>query len=75
MRTLKPGKYQHYKGNYYRVIGVGKHSETSEEFVVYESLYDHPQSHIWIRPKEMFLEDVLIEGKSIPRFRYIDEAI
>jgi len=70
---MKLGKYQHYKGNYYRVIGVGKHSETLEEFVIHESLYEHSQSHIWVRPKEMFLEDVLVEGKKVPRFRFVGE--
>ena len=65
------GVYKHYKGNLYRVIGIAKHSETLEELVVYEALYDNPRSKLWIRPKEMFLEDVVINGQSTPRFKLI----
>jgi hypothetical protein len=68
---MKIGKYQHYKGNFYNVIGVAKHSETLEELVVYECLYDNPQSMIWVRPQKMFLEEVVINGKRIPRFKFI----
>jgi len=68
---MKPeiGKYRHYKGNEYEVIGIAKHSETLEELVVYRALYGENQ--IWVRPKEMFLEDVTIEGKKQPRFRFL----
>lgn len=66
------GKYQHSKsGNFYNVIGVAKHSETLEEFVVYEALYKNPEGKLWIRPKEMFLEKVEIEGKKVPRFKFV----
>ncbi len=69
---MKLGKYQHSKtGNYYRVIAVAKHSETLEEFVVYEALYENPTSKFWIRPIKMFLEKVEINGKKIPRFRFV----
>jgi len=68
---MKPeiGKYRHYKGNEYEVIGIAKHSETLEELVVYRALYGENQ--IWVRPKEMFLEDVTIEGKKQARFRFL----
>lgn len=64
------GKYQHYKGNYYEVLGIAKHSETLEEFVVYRALYDDYQ--LWIRPLEMFLGMVEVEGREVPRFRLIE---
>lgn len=71
---MKLGKYQHSKtGNYYRVIGVAKNSETLEDFVVYETLYENPKSKLWIRPMEMFLEEVEINGKKVPRFKFIEE--
>ena len=69
---MKLGKYQHSKtGNFYNVLGVAKHSETLEELVIYESLYENPVSKIWVRPKEMFLEKVEINGKKVPRFKFI----
>lgn len=71
MAEVKLGKYKHHKGNYYRVIGVAKHSETQEDLVVYECLYDNPKSNLWVRPKKMFLETVIIKGKELPRFTYI----
>ena len=68
---LKLGKYRHYKGNEYEVIGIAKHSETLEELVVYQALYgDHD---LWVRPLKMFTEEVEVEGKKIPRFEYIGE--
>lgn len=57
--------YQHYKGNKYRIIGIGKHTETEEEMVVYISMNN---DQIWIRPLSMFLEFVNVDGKTIPRF-------
>lgn len=71
---MKLGKYQHSKsGNFYNVIGIAKHSETLEELVVYECLYDNPRSKLWVRPKKMFLEEVLVNGKNVSRFTYIGE--
>ncbi len=61
-------RYKHHKGNLYRVIDVAKHSETLEELVVYEALYDNPRSKLWVRPKKMFLEEVEVNGKKVPRF-------
>lgn len=69
---MKPGKYKHTKtGNLYRVIGVAKHSETLEEFVVYKTLYNTSPSKLWIRSMKMFSEKVEIDGKKLPRFQYI----
>jgi len=65
---MRLGKYQHYKGKFYQVIEIAKHSETLEEFVVYRALYDNS---IWIRSLKMFLENVIIDGKEVPRFRFI----
>lgn len=66
---IEPGRYRHYKGNDYEVLGVARHSETEEEFVVYRALYD--ERGLWIRPAAMFLELVLIEGQPRPRFERI----
>lgn len=66
---LKPGKYQHYKGGMYEVVGVAHHSETLEELVVYRALYD--QGSLWVRPLKMFLEEVEIDGQSVLRFKPI----
>jgi hypothetical protein len=73
VEKLRLGKYQHYKGNFYKVLGVAKHSESLEDLVIYECLYDNPRSKIWVRPLSMFIEEVRINGKSIPRFTYIGE--
>ena len=64
------GKYKHYKGNEYEVIGVAKHSETMEELVVYRALYG--EGELWVRPLEMFLEKVEVDGKMIPRFERVE---
>ena len=70
---MKLGKYKHYKGNFYLVLGIAKHSETLEELVVYISLYDNPRSQMWVRPKKMFLEKVIVDGKKVPRFEFVTE--
>lgn len=67
---IKLGKYRHYKGNEYEVIGVAKHSETLEDMVMYQALYGEQQ--YWVRPFAMFLEDVEFNGKKVKRFEYID---
>lgn len=71
MEKIKPGKYKHYKGNEYMVIGSAKHSESLEEFVVYKALYSDNQ--LWIRPIAMFFEKVNKDGIELPRFELIDE--
>lgn len=67
--TVKTGRYRHYKGNDYLVIGVARHSETEEEMVVYSA--DYGQFGLWVRPKEMFLEKVEVDGRVVPRFQFI----
>ena len=68
---IKPGKYRHFKGNEYEVIGIAKHSETLEEMVVYRALYG--EGGIWVRPANMWDETVEREGKSFKRFAYIGD--
>ncbi len=68
---VKMGKYRHFKGNLYEVIAIAKHSETGEEYVVYQALYGSREW--WIRPKEMFMEKVEIKGVQMPRFEYLGE--
>ncbi len=69
--TVRPGRYRHYKGKEYHVIGCAKHSETEEELVVYRALYG--ERGLWVRPVAMFLEDVLVAGKRLNRFEFIGE--
>lgn len=68
---LQLGKYQHYKGKQYEVIGIARHSETLEETVVYKALYKTEGGNLWVRPLKMFIENVTIEGKEIPRFKFL----
>lgn len=73
--SIQLGKYQHYKGQFYEVIGVALHTETREELVIYKMLYetkDFAYGSLWVRPKEMFLEKVLVNNKEIPRFIFVD---
>ncbi len=75
MGELKPGKYQHYKGKFYEVIGTARHSETLEELVIYRALYDSEEfgkNALWARPKKMFLETVIVDGGEVPRFRPVE---
>lgn len=67
------GLYQHYKGKNYIVRDVARHSETLEWLVVYECLYENPQARLWVRPLAMFLESVTVEGKQVPRFKYVGD--
>lgn len=74
MSNLKLGKYKHYKGNFYEVVGFAKHSETLEDFVIYKALYNSEnfgKNVLWIRPKDMFFEKINLDGKEICRFEYI----
>lgn len=64
------GRYRHYKGGEYELIGVARHSETLELLVVYRPLYD--ASGLWVRPHAMFFETVVIDGVTQPRFARID---
>lgn len=63
------GLYKHYKGLQYKVIGIARHSESLEELVVYQALYG--EHGIWVRPLGMFLENVTIDGRSQPRFKFV----
>ncbi len=74
MRQIIPGKYRHYKGKEYEVTGVARHSETLEEMVIYRALYESPEfgkNALWVRPAKMFLEDVTVNGKKVPRFSLV----
>ncbi len=71
---IKLGKYRHYKGDLYEVIGAAHHSETLEPLVVYKALYDSEEfgkNALWVRPLEMFKETINIQGKEIPRFERV----
>ncbi|MCB9803010.1 DUF1653 domain-containing protein [Candidatus Nomurabacteria bacterium] len=69
MPQITPGKYLHYKGQEYKVLGVAKHSETLEDLVVYQALYG--EKGLWVRPLKMFLENVEVDDKLMPRFKFI----
>ena len=76
MTKIKLGKYRHYKGGLYEVIGVARHSETLEELVVYKALYDSKdfgKNAMWVRPLKIFLEKVGVDGKKTPRFKFISK--
>ena len=66
MNEIKLGKYRHFKGNEYEVIGIAKHSETLEEMVVYRALYEN--GGIWVRPVSMWDETIERDGKTFKRF-------
>lgn len=68
---IEPGIYQHYKGERYEVLGLARHSETEEELVVYRALYG--EHGLWVRPYRMFVEEVSVNGASLPRFRRLDQ--
>lgn len=66
------GRYRHYKGGEYEVLGVVRHSETLEPLVLYRPLYNH--SGMWVRPHGMFLETVQVQGAQVPRFALLHDA-
>lgn len=68
---IEPGKYKHYKGNEYEVIGVGRHTETLEELVFYRALYG--EGKLWARPASMWDETVTVDGKEVKRFTKISD--
>lgn len=70
--AIRPGRYRHYKGNEYTVIGVARHSETHEPLVVYRPEYG--EGGLWVRPLAMFLETVTVDGQQIPRFRFLEQT-
>ncbi|MGO3128114.1 MAG: DUF1653 domain-containing protein [Luteimonas sp.] len=67
---LAPGRYRHYKGRDYDVIGVARHSETLEPVVVYRPLYG--EGALWVRPHAMFVETVDVDGIEVPRFALVE---
>ena len=69
---MKPGRYRHYKGDFYTVIGVARHSETEEELVVYRPEYG--ERGLWVRPLAMFSEHVKVGDEQVPRFEYVGPA-
>ena len=69
MEEIKLGKYRHFKGNEYEVIAIAKHSETTEDYVVYKALYG--DGGMWIRPASMWNETVERDGATYKRFTYI----
>ena len=71
MESIKPGRYRHFKGKEYEVLGVARHSETEEELVVYRALYG--DFGLWVRPVSMWNEAVERDGKTFHRFTYIGE--
>ncbi|GAB4061929.1 DUF1653 domain-containing protein [Uliginosibacterium sediminicola] len=64
--SIAPGRYRHYKGGEYEVLGVVRHSESLEPMVLYRPLYNDSGS--WVRPFAMFLEELEIDGQRVPRF-------
>ncbi len=74
MQKVKLGKYQHYKGKFYEVIGIARHSETLQELVIYRALYDSKEfgkNALWARPKSIFLGSVIVKHKKVPRFKFL----
>jgi hypothetical protein len=67
--SLQPGRYRHYKGKDYIVLGVAMHSETEEELVVYRT--DYGDRSLWVRPLVMFQETIEIDGRKQARFQYV----
>ncbi|MDG1813958.1 MAG: DUF1653 domain-containing protein [Porticoccaceae bacterium] len=70
--SLAKGIYKHYKGNLYEVVDVARHSETEEEHVVYRTLYG--DYSLWVRPLELFIEDVQVDGEQRPRFAFVESS-
>ena len=72
MKDVQSGRYRHYKGNEYLVVGVARHSETEEELVVYRQ--DYGDESLWVRPLAMFVESVQVGEETFRRFEYIGPA-
>ncbi len=74
---MKTGIYRHYKGHVYRVMFIGKHTETLENMVVYQAINAKNScekslpGQVWVRPDKIFLENVVVDGKNVPRFTYL----
>lgn len=70
--SITPGGYKHYKGQQYEVIGIGKDTETEEDVVIYQPLYESDVAY-WVRPRKMFEDTVTINGKTIRRFERVHD--
>ena len=70
---MKLGIYQHYSGKYYQVLGISRHSETLEDFVVYQALYG--DFGLWVRPIHMFSEKIQYESREVSRFSFVSEGV
>lgn len=73
MHAIRPGRYRHYKGKEYMVLGVARHSESLETLVVYRQEYG--DRGLWVRPAAMFIETVEVAGRTLPRFEFLDAAV
>lgn len=74
---IKLGRYKHYKGGEYEVLGIAVHSETLEEMVIYKMLYDSidfKKGTVWVRPLDLFMGKVEVDGKKLKRFELIEET-
>ena len=73
MVELQKGIYEHYKGKRYEVVDVARHSETLELLVVYKALYqgEFPEGFLWVRPLAMFQENIMVNDRSVPRFKFV----
>ena len=69
--TPRPGRYRHYKGGEYRVLGLARHSETLETLVVYQALYG--ERGLWVRPQPMFVESITHDGNNVARFALLGD--
>ena len=70
---LQPGFYRHYKGRYYQVLALVRHSEEDAPYVLYRALYG--EFGLWVRPLAMFNESVCIDGEPVPRFAFVSSAV
>ena len=71
VQSIRPGRYRHFKGREYEVIGIARHSETEAPLVVYRKLYD--DLSLWVRPADMWNEEVVRDGRTYTRFVRMDE--
>lgn len=69
MAEIRPGRYRHFKGGEYQVLGMARHSETGEDMVVYRALYG--EGGVWVRPAAMWNETVERDGMTFVRFTYL----
>ena len=70
-QPVTPGRYRHFKGGLYEVLGLARHSETLEELVVYRALYG--EGGLWVRPLAMFRGSVTLDGREVPRFTLLPD--